>query len=275
MSASNDISQAVQAGAAPWIERFARIGYTAKALLYATVGILAAEAALGQGGRTTDTRGALGTILGAPFGRAMLFTMALGLAGYALWRLVEALTDPEGRGTGAKALALRASYAARGVIYLGLALAAFRLAIGRHGSGGSDRTEDWTRRALEAPAGEWLVWIAAAVVAAYGLYQLYRAYAAKLGRQLNIGQVSRETGRWVLLVSRFGIAARGVVFCLIAVFLTRAGAQHDAHEAGGVRESLEALGRLGRWPLGIMALGLVAYGAYELLNARYRRIRVE
>jgi hypothetical protein len=78
----------------------------------------------------------------------------------------------------------------------------------------------------------------------------------------------------VIAVSRFGIAARGVVFCLIAWFLARAAAHHNPSEAGGVRESLRTLADAGRWPLGLVALGLVAYGVYELVNARYRRIQV-
>ena len=75
-------------------------------------------------------------------------------------------------------------------------------------------------------------------------------------------------------MSRFGIAARGVVFCFIGFFLIRAVLRHDAAEAGGLRESLDALANLGRWPFVAVALGLVAYGVYELVNARYRRISV-
>jgi hypothetical protein len=75
-------------------------------------------------------------------------------------------------------------------------------------------------------------------------------------------------------VSRFGIAARGVVFCLIGFFLARAAARHDPGQVGGVRESLGVLAEIGRWPFAVVALGLVAYGVYQLVNARYRRIRV-
>jgi uncharacterized protein DUF1206 len=78
--------------------------------------------------------------------------------------------------------------------------------------------------------------------------------------------------RWLVGVSRFGIAARGVVFCLIGFFLARAGLWHDAAQAGGVRKSLGLVAGIGRWPFVVVALGLVAYGVYELVNARYRRI---
>ena len=78
----------------------------------------------------------------------------------------------------------------------------------------------------------------------------------------------------MLGVSRFGIAARGVVFALIGFFLSRAALRHDPSEAGGVAQSLRTLAHTGRWPFVVVALGLIAYGVYELVNARYRNIRV-
>jgi hypothetical protein len=258
---------------APWIEILARIGYAAKAVLYGTIGYLAARAALGDsGGRATDTRGALRAVLDAPFGSALLLVIACGLAGYALWRLVEAITDPERRGTGAKALALRGGNAVRGIAHGALALAAFRLGIGHGGSGGSRGPGGWTARLFGLPAGEALVWIAAAGVAGYGAYQLSRAWQAKLGRHLALSRVSARTGAVLVAVCRFGLAARGAVFLVIGFFLGRAAARHDPHQAGGVRESLITLAGFGRWALGAVALGLIAYGVYQLVEARYRRI---
>ena len=258
---------------APWIERLARVGYVAKAVLYGTIGILAAQVALGSGGRTTDTRGALRELMDAPYGRAMLIVIAVGLFGYALWAFVRAITDAEGRGTKAKGIALRVGDLVRGVAHAALAFAAVRLARGS-GGGGGNGTQEWAGKVMDAPFGEALLWAAAAGVAGYGLYQLYRSWAAKLGKRLAIGELPPGTASWIVGVSRFGIAARGVVFCLIAWFLARAAAHHNPSEAGGVRESLRALGEAGRWPLALVALGLVAYGVYELVNARYRRIQV-
>ena len=259
---------------APWIERLARVGYAAKAILYATVGILAAQAALGKGGGTTDTGGALRELLQAPYGRAMLIVIAVGLLGYTVWLFVRAATDAERKGHGAKGIALRLGDAVRGVAHGALALAAFRLARGDGGGGRGDGAREWAGRAMDVPFGEGLVWIAAAGVGGYGLYQLYRSWAAKLGRRLALGELPPDIARWVVAVSRFGIAARGVVFCFIAYFLARAAAQHDPSEAGGLKESLGALAEVGRWPLAAVGLGLVAYGVYELVNARYRRIQV-
>jgi hypothetical protein len=258
---------------APWIVLLARIGYLAKALLYATVGILAAQAALGSGGRTTDLGGALHSVVRAPLGEAMLLIIAAGLTAYAVWRVVAAITDAEGRGGGLKGIASRLGSAVRGLAHVALAVAAFRLATGS-GDDDGQGSEQLAARALDLPGGEWLIWLAAGGVLAYGGYQLYRAYAAKLGRQLSLAALPAGSARWVVALCRVGIAARGIVFVLIGVLLVRAAAQQDPEQAGGIRESLEMLAGMGRWPLTVVSLGLVAYAVYELLNAKYRRIRV-
>ena len=69
------------------------------------------------------------------------------------------------------------------------------------------------------------------------------------------------------------LAARGVVFGLIGLFLIQAALQHNPEQAGGLDEALQALARQGhgRLLLGVVAVGLVAYGSYMLLIAWYRR----
>ncbi|HZB27046.1 MAG TPA: DUF1206 domain-containing protein [Gemmatimonadales bacterium] len=258
---------------APWIERLARVGYAAKAVLYITVGYLAAEAGLGTGGRVTDTHGALRVVHQASHGPALLLLIAAGLTGYAVWRLVEAVVDPERRGTNAKGIALRLGFAIRGAFHGLLGITAFRLVLGDGSGASGDEPHRWTERAFDLPGGDLLVGLAAGWVAGYGVYQFYRAATPKMQRHLQLSELPDRVRGWVLGVSRFGIAARGLVFCLIGFFFARAALRHDAGQAGGIRESLRTLSELGRWPFVLVAFGLLAYGIYELVNARYRRIR--
>lgn len=255
---------------APWIAHLARVGYVADAVLYATIGILAAEAALRHGGETTDAGGALHAILHAPMGDVLLLVCGIGFAGYALWRVVDAITDAEGLGRDAKGIAGRITGAVLGVVYGALAILAFRLGTGSVGGddGGSGRL---ATRLFALPAGQWLTWIVALVLVGYGLFQIYCALTSRLDRQLDLAGL-RAAGRGVIPVCRVGIAARGIVFGMVGVLLIRAVADRDPGSAGGIRESLNALGHTGHWLLALVALGLVAYAVYELLNARYRRI---
>ena len=262
------------APAAPWIERLARVGYAAKALLYTVVGVLALRSALGNGGGTTGSRGALATLVRQEYGALILLAIAVGLFGYAAWRIVEAILDPERRGTGVKGLALRASFVARGVLHAALGVQAVRLATGTARSRGQ-AVELWTGRLLDAPLGRWLVVGAGIAVAGYGVYQLYRAWVAKLSRQLDLAALSREAGSWLMKVCRFGIGARGVVFGICGWYLVRAGIARDATAAADTGEALGAIERqpFGEWLLATVAIGLIAYAAYEVVQARYRVIR--
>ena len=74
----------------------------------------------------------------------------------------------------------------------------------------------------------------------------------------------------------FGLAARGVVFGIIGVFLVQAGLSRNAEEAGSTGDALGAIGSgpFGQWTLAIVAIGLASYGVYQLVKARYRRIDV-
>ncbi len=256
-----------------WVERLARLGYTAKGIVYAIIGVLAVQAAFGTGGKTTDQKGALGEIATQPFGKFLLVLMALGLIGYVIWRFVEAVQDPEHKGNDAKGLATRLGAGISGIIYASLAFSALRLAMGSAASS-SNSTQDWTALLLSQPFGQWLVGTVGAFIIGLGFYQFYKAFTTKFRKEFNLSQLSDAEQKWVKAISRFGLAARGVVFCIIGFFLIQAARKSDAGEAGGLGEALETLQEqpYGAWLLGIVALGLIAYGIYMVMQARYRRI---
>ena len=270
-----DVRQALKS-ASPWIERLARFGYAAKGVVYSLIGLLALLSAGGRGGDTTGSRGALQRLLEQPFGQILVAVLAVGLAGYALWCFIQAVEDPEQEGSDAKGIAKRVWAFAKGVVYFSLVLAALGMAIGmRRSSGGDDnRINEWTGKLMELPFGKWLVLIVGIAVVGYGLRQLYRAWKVKLDDQLNLFSLSGPAHAWALRISRFGIGARGVVFGVIGFFLVMAALHSNPSEAKGVGESLGALRDqpYGPWLLGIVALGLIAYGIYEFIRARYRRI---
>ncbi|MEH1895281.1 MAG: DUF1206 domain-containing protein [Nostoc sp.] len=258
-----------------WVERLGRFGYVSKGVVYGIVGILAAQAAFGRGGKTTDTQGALQTIVNQPFGKFLLALVAIGLIGYVIWRFVQAIKDPENKGNDAKGLAVRIGYAVNGLIYASLALSAVKIVTGTgDGKNSSDSTEDSTARLLSQPFGEWLVGTVGAFVIALGFYQFYQAFSGKFRKELNLSKLSNTQAKWVMRISRFGLAARGIVFCIIGWFLIEAARQSNAATAEGLDEVLQTLAQQpnGAWLLGIVALGLVAYGIYTIIQARYRRL---
>jgi hypothetical protein len=259
--------------AGPWIERLARFGYAVKGVLYMLIGALAASFALGNGGRPdVDSHGAFDKVLHAPFGRVLLGAIAVGLLGYSIWLLVNGIKGVDHPGHKPKAVVLRTAAVVRAVIHLALAGAAASLALWQRGGGGHDESaKHWTARALELPAGQYVVYGVAGAFIAYGAHQLYRAVTAKLDKRLDLSHL--RTGRNLVIgVSRMGIAARGVVFGTIGVMLGRAAMDRAPAKAGGTKSSLGELSELGQLPFLAIALGLAAYGIYELLHAKYRRI---
>lgn len=266
---------AQQAAAHPTFERLARLGYTAKGVVYFVIGFLAAQAAFGTGGRTTDSRGALEAIVSQPFGKFLLTILTVGLIGYALWRLTEAILDPEhyGQAMDIKQAVKRLGYAFSAVVYGGLAWTAIKLIIGSSGGGGNS-TQDWTARLLAQPFGQWLVGLAGVIVIGVGFYHFYEAYKCKFRGHFKWQEMSASERTWTIRTGRFGLAARGIVFAVIGIFLIQAARQSDASQAKGFGEALATLAQQsqGPWILGLVALGLIAYGVYSFVEARYRRI---
>lgn len=261
--------------ASPWIQRLARLGYLTKGIIYIIIGVLAAQAAFGPGGRTTDSQGALYTIVQQPFGNFLLWVVAIGLVGYAVWRLVEAAIDPEHKGDDPKGIGVRLGYALNGIVYGGLAYTAFRILLGAGGGGGSS-TQDWTALVLAQPLGRWLVGLAGLGVIGVGIYQIYRGVKAKFREKLALSEMSQTEETWATRAGQIGFPAHGITLGLIGIFLIQAAYQFDPSKAGGLAQALQTLARqpFGPWLLGIVALGLVVYGLFMGVMARYRRIRV-
>lgn len=255
----------------------ARFGYLALGIVYIVIGILAFWAAMGRGGATTDQRGALETIYNQPFGAVLLFLVALGLAGHGLWRFVQAGWDTENKGTDAKGIATRIGYAVIGVSYLVLSFAAFRLALGSGGLGGSSEqsTQDWTARLMEQPFGQVLVVIAGLIVLGVAIAQFFRTAKASFLEKLDLSELDQRGTQLVKTLGRVGHAARGAVFGIIGIFLMIAAWQHSPQQAKGLGGALQELAQqpFGPFLLAAVALGMFAFGLFCVAEARYRIIR--
>lgn len=260
----------------PWVEWLARLGYAAKGVVYVVIGLLAIQAALGSGGATAGSRGALYEIAAQPLGQVLLAVVAIGLVGYVLWRFVQAIVDPDNKGTDLQGIAQRIGYVTSGIAYAGLALTAAQILFRFGGGGGNNGAEDWTARALSQPFGRWLVAIGGLILLVVAFFQVYMAYKARFRNRLKRFEMGASERTWALRSGRLGYAARGVVYGIIGVLLIQAARQYDPQKAGGLGDALNTLARqpYGWLLLGIVAVGLVAYGIFAFVLARYRYINV-
>ncbi len=264
---------------AKWIEILARFGYAAKGVVYAIVGVLAIQVALNWGGKLTGSTGAFETIANQPFGKAMLFFVAVGLLGYVLWRFVSAIFDPEHNEDGAKNILRRLSYAVSGLIYGSLAFAAFRIALSSGSSSGSSgsSSNEQTATLLSQPFGRWLVGLVAACTVAYGFYCVYRGIKIKFRKKLKLAEMSQVEQTWAVRIGRFGLICKGIVSTIVGYFFAQAARSADASEAKSTAGALQTIQQqpFGGVLMGIVAFGMLAYGVHLMVQARYRRISPE
>jgi hypothetical protein len=260
--------------ASPWLVLLGRFGYAAKGVVVIIVGVLAAYSAISRDAANDGTRSALRHIVELPFGQFLLVAVAAGLASHALWQFVQAFMDTENKGSEAKGVAARTSYAFTALVYLGLAFSAGKIVLGARSSGESIWSQSWTARLLGQPFGGWLVAVAGAVVVGIGIFQFYQAYSAKFRENLLLTEMSKTQEKWATRFGRFGFAARGVVFCIIGFFLVLAAYQTDAHETHGLGGALHVIEQqpFGAWLLGLVAAGFISYGCFMFVLARYRRM---
>jgi hypothetical protein len=249
-----------------WIEPVGRVGIAAKGIVYLTIGLVAARVAIRHHGRLADRQKALVDIAGQPLGKAILLVVALGLCGYVVWRVVEALADPWRKDSSPTGIVRRAASLAIAVGYGGFAVSALRLALGGerpHGELAQSRA--WTADLLHLPGGPWLLGAIGAGVAVFGLVEVFRGLSGSFLR------VFKERRVWIARIGRVGLAARGVVFTILGGFVIAAACLEDAHEVKGLDGALRALDRAGGgWVLALAGAGLAAYGVYMFCEARYR-----
>jgi hypothetical protein len=257
----------------PWVERLSRVGIVAKAVVYLLIGSLATGVALEVGGRLTGSRGVLYFLDHQPLGRALLGLLALGLAAYTFWLFVQALVDPDAKGTSFIGLIDRAGQIITGLAHGALTLEAVRLTLGLPGLAG-DGVQEWIGRLLRQPHGIWIVGAAGAVVMLLGAIQIGRALLGDVRRAWRLGELDPERDRGKILLGRFGLAARGLVLAVSGGLVVRAARAFDPDAAGGIAEALQAVRDEAPfdWLLGLVALGLVSYGLFALIEARYRFI---
>jgi hypothetical protein len=251
-------------------ELLARAGFVARGVIYAVIGILAVKLALGDGGRTTNQSGALRTVAQQPFGHVLLILLAIGLAGYSLWRFLRAFLGhgPEDSDSGFDRVAAFAS----GVAYAVIFVLALEILLGSGASSGNPKKP--TAGVLGWPAGTWIVGLVGVVLCGVGLYQGYRGISKDFLNDSKTEQMSRGVRKWITGIGMFGHLARMVVFGMIGVFLIAAAVEYDPNKAVGLDGALAKLANhsYGSYLLGIVATGLIAFALYSLSDARYRRI---
>jgi len=270
------ITRLTSANTSKGYELAARIGLSAKGVVYCLSGLIAVMAAINFGGSSVKDAGkggVFGFIEEQPFGKWLLLIVALGLICYTGWRWLQAFKDTDHKGSDKKGLSKRFTYFFSGLVYASLAVYALRIVLGESSSSGGDKQQGWTATLLNQPFGQWLVGIVAVIMVVTGFYQLYRAMSGKYKKYVREA-LHHDTAGWVSKVGIAGYTARGIVWLILGWMFIKAAFYANAKEAGG---SDEALGWLqdssyGSVLLAAVAIGLICYGVFMFLRAKYQKI---
>jgi hypothetical protein len=265
-----------KAAFSPVMEALTRVGYGVRGLIYVTMGLLAFEVGFGKGGEPTDQQGAIAAIGRQPAGMVFLWVVLLGLVSYSLWGVIRAVFDPLHKGKGLKGLVARAAFLISAAIYAILILPTygFITGAGRTAQSGA-QTQTSIAWIMSKPWGPWAIGLIGLVVIAVGLYEMYRGFNNSFDKQLKTYAMSARQAKLATQLGRFGTAARGFVIALVGLSLCQAAYRSSSSKAIGIDASLTALKRTpyGVWLLGIVAVGLMAFGVYSMLSAAWFRAR--
>jgi hypothetical protein len=258
------------------VEIGGRAGFVARGVIYVLVGVLAVRIAGADGaGQQADRGGALAEIAHKPFGHVLLWLLGAALAGMALWRLSEAVVGQAGPDGGKPAK--RVAAAARCVFYGLTSYSVLAYAVGGKGSGSGSadtQTDDVTAKALDRPGGQWIVAVAGTAVVCAGVWIAARAAMRSFRKPMKLAEMSRRQRRMVDFLGVCGGMARGVVFAAAGVFAVVAAVQHDPGKSKGMDDTLRSFADTPAGPslLVVVAVGLIAFGAFSWANARWRKV---
>jgi hypothetical protein len=249
----------------PFFNALARFGFLARGAIYLAVGFLAARAAFWTIGRPAGLRGAMSALLLGPYGPWVLGGVAAGLLAFAAWRLAQTVYF---RGFIRRASALFGAAASAA-----LGTTAVRLLLHRRGGDNAATMRALTRRLIVYPSGRYLLVATGVLTIVAALSEIFRAMSGRFRRDMRTSEMSPRHRLWAARIARLGLLAHGVVLGVVGTYLMRAGLDSDSSEVKELGGALSALSRPPFAPLvmGLVAVGLMAYGLYLWILAGYRR----
>lgn len=262
----------VELSASGLLEAVARTGYAARGFVYLSIGVIAVLAAVDRLPKARAGRDAITPLLEWPLGYVWAIAIGFGLVGFAIWRAAQVLLDADHQGRSPKALASRLGQGISGVVYGALALSVFELLDEVEDRfEGDAEAQQQAAEVLSWPGGQWLLIAAGLFVLGCGVGNVVQGVMSDFGKRLGCKPGTR---RWACWCGRIGYVARGVAFLPLGAYFVKAGfamRSSEARDLGGALQALEAQ-PLGSLLLSLIGLGLIAFGLFALVEARFRHI---
>ena len=264
---------AERVGDSALLEGLARVGLVAYGVVHLLIGWLALQIAWGgTSGASADSSGALSTVAEQPFGKILLWLVAVGMVALALWQASEAIWGHHERMVG-KRVRKQVSSGAKAVLYAILGVSAALVALGS-GSSSSQSQQEATSGVLAWPGGQVIVVVAALIIIGVGVAGVVKGVKKSFAEEIDTSSMSPTARSAVARLGQVGYIARGLALGVVGGLLGYAAVTFDAQQAksldGAMRTILEQ--PFGQFLLTAVALGFVAFGLFAFLQARYRRM---
>jgi succinate dehydrogenase/fumarate reductase cytochrome b subunit len=269
---TNASGVAEQAGDSSSLEMVARAGLIAYGVVHLLIGWLAVQIAWSASdSKSADTSGALKTLANQPFGKILLWLVAVGLVALALWQASEAIWGHRSR-EGTKRALKQVSSGARAVIYAALGVSAASVALGSRSSS-SQSQQQATSGVLAWPGGRVIVVIAGLIIVGVGVAHVVKGVKKAFAEEIDTSSMSPVARQGVARLGQIGYIAKGVALGLVGGLLSYATLTVDRQKQGldGALQTILAQ-PFGRFLLTGAALGFVAFGVFVILQSRYRRM---
>jgi hypothetical protein len=255
------------------IKSIARIGLTAKGFIYCLIGTLAFMSAFEIGGKTNESTGKssiFNTLQHLPAGKPILILLTAGLLCYTFWRAVQFFKDTENKGSDVKGWGKRARYLFSCIAYLSFAVVAIKTLVNGNQNKGGSGNQEMVSTLMNKPFGQQLVFITAGIIASIGIYQIFYGLSKKYKKHVDTLNLQSSAAKYLLTSGIVGYVSRGVVWLVIAWLMFKAALHANAREAGDTSTAFNFLeNSYGSYLLAALASGLILYGVFNFVRARY------
>jgi hypothetical protein len=265
--------KAEQAGDSASLELLARVGLIAYGVVHLLIGWLALHIAWGtSASKSADLSGALRTLADQPFGKILLWLVAVGLVALALWQASEAIWGHRNR-EGAKRVREQVTSGAKAAIYAALGVSAASVALGSR-SLSSQSQQQTASGVLAWPAGHMIVVVTGLIIIGVGVAGMVKGVTKSFSEEIDTSSMSPVARKGVARLGQVGYIAKGVALGVVGGLLSYSALTFERQKASGLDGALHAIlaQTFGRYLLTAVALGFLAFGLFALLESRYRRM---
>ncbi|GID92784.1 DUF1206 domain-containing protein [Amorphoplanes digitatis] len=253
------------------LELVARGGFVMYGVIHLLFAWLALQVAFGNSAES-DQSGAIQHLAAQPFGKFLVVVSVIGMIGLAVWQAFEAAIGESGV-RGRTALVERVVSGFRAVLYLYFAWIGVKVLQGVNASTG-DSQEKNASTMMDGSGGRLLIGIVGIAVAAIGIGLVVYGVTGKFEKHLNTHQMNATVRRTTRRLGVAGYSAKGVAYTIAGALIVAAAVTYDPEKARGLDAALKLLAGqpYGPWLLGLVALGIAAYGVYCFSQSRYRKV---